>query len=253
MENKTSNQPEMISQLKPEYKISNISTESEVQAKRGWFLEINGEKLDTPIEKARLVNPKMGVEVEYGQRQEGYDGFILKEPGGGGSVTIPYYHRNGELFIGVVAESRPTATDGKAEEKVLNVPRGFMDPGQDHFQTAQKELSEETGYEPISKRIVSLPGEPMNPNSTFFVTGKDKGVHMYGVQVYDFEIAKINESENPVDAEYGFDKEILTPTSKIGEKISGSKFIHWTKAIALNDMFSVAGVGRLLGMQHAKK
>lgn len=251
MENIKPNQPESVSQS--EYKVSNISKEPESQAKRGWFLEINGEKLDTPIEKARLVNPRMGVEVEYGQRQEGYDGFVLKEPGGGGSVTIPYYYHNGELYIGVVEESRPTVTDGRVEEKVLNVPRGFMDPGQDHFQTAQKELLEETGYEPISKRIVALPGEPMNPNSTFFVTGKDKGVHAYGIQVYDFELVKLNESENPVDTKYGFDKEIIKSTSKMGEKVLNTEFINWRRAVALNDMFSVAGVGRLLGMQQTKK
>lgn len=108
-----------------EYRVSPISQEPEVQGRRGWKLEINGEEFEEPIESARLFNSRLEVEVLYGQRPEGYDGPVLKEPGGGGAVTIPYYVHEGSIYIGVVEESRPTCTDGTTE-RVLNVPRGFL-------------------------------------------------------------------------------------------------------------------------------
>ena len=228
-----------------EYKVSSISKEPEAQAKRGWKLEINGSQFQEPVENFRLFNTSMGVEVLYGQRPEGYDGPVIKEPGGGGAVTIPYYIHEGNLYIGVVEEARPTCTDGTTE-MVLNVPRGFLTPGETHFETAKRELAEEAGYQPLEKRIVQLNGEPLNPNSTFFVTGKDKGVKMYGVQVYDFEVSMAKSTDDLVEREFQFDKNVITPTSRMGERIGGSKFIHWTKAASQIDMFTVAGVARIL-------
>lgn len=246
----------MISQesLQPsgqEYRVSPISKEPEAQTKRGWKLEINGVEHKEPIETVKLFNGKMGVEVLYGQRPEGYDGFVLKEPGGGGAVTIPYYIHDGNIYIGVVEEARPTCTDGSTE-KVLNVPRGFLTPGETHFEAAKRELAEEAGYEPIEKRIVQLEGKPQNPNSTFFVTGKDKGVKMYGVKLQDSEISIARDSDNPTKREFKFDKAIIKPISKMGERIGASKFIHWTEAVSQIDMFTVAGVARILAAQSSK-
>jgi ADP-ribose pyrophosphatase YjhB (NUDIX family) len=238
----------MVEVLKPEgqeYKVAPISKEPEAQAKRGWKLEINGKEFEEPIENARLFNSRMGVELKYGQRPEGYDGFVLTEPGGGGAVTIPYYVHEGNIYIGVVEEARPTCTDG-ATEMVMNVPRGFLTPGETHFETAKRALAEEAGYEPLEKRIVQLNGEPQNPNSTYFVTGKDKGVRMYGVQVHDFEVSMAKSSDDPSEREFQFDKEIIKPTSRMGERIGKSKFIHWKKAASQIDMFTAAGVARIL-------
>ncbi len=228
-----------------EYRVSPISKEPEAQARRGWKLEINGKEAEGPIESASLINSRLGVEVIYGQRPEGYDGPVLKEPGGGGAVTIPYYVHEGSLYIGVVEEARPTCTDG-TDERVLNVPRGFLTHGETHFETARRELAEEAGYEPLENRIIQLNGEPLNPNSTFFVTGKDKGVRMYGVQVHDFEVSNTNFSDNPTEREFQFDKEVIKPKSRVGERIGRSKFIHWTKAALQIDMFTAAGVARIL-------
>lgn len=228
-----------------EYRVSSISKDPEVQAKRGWKLEVNGKEFEAPVENVRLFNSRMGVEVQYGQRPEGYDGFVLKEPGGGGAVTIPYYVQEGNVYIGVVEEARPTCTDGTSE-MVLNVPRGFLNPGETHFETAKRELAEEAGYQPLEKRIVQLNGEALNPNSTFFVTGKDKGVRMFGVQVHDFEVSMAKSSDDLVEREFQFDKEIIKPTSRMGERIGRSKFIHWTKAASQIDMFTAAGVARIL-------
>ncbi len=236
-------------QAPQEYRVTPISPEPEEQAKRGWKAEINGKEFEGPVESVRIYNPNMNVEVAYGKRPEGYDGPVLKEPGGGGAVTVPYYYEDGQLYVAMVEEVRPTCTDG-IPEKVLNVPRGFLDPGQTHFETAKRELGEETGYEPLEKRIKELEGQPMNPNSTFFVTGKGKGVHTYGVRVYDFEIIQANQTNNPMEREYTFDKDLLHPTTKIGEKISGCKFVHWTKAVQQPDMFTAAAVGRILASQN---
>lgn len=243
---------EKLGQPSPEYRISSISKEAEAQAKRGWKLEINGIEFEEPIETVRLFNSRMGVEVLYGQRPEGYDGLVLKEPGGGGAVTIPYYIYKGNIYIGVVEEARPTCTDGTTE-KVLNVPRGFLIPGETHFETAKRELAEEAGYEPIEKRIVQLNGKPQNPNSTFFVTGRDKGVKMYGVKLQDDEVYMTTDSQDPLEKEFKFNKEIIKPTSRMGERIGGSKFIHWTKAVSQIDMFTVAGVARILANQQLTK
>jgi 8-oxo-dGTP pyrophosphatase MutT (NUDIX family) len=239
-------------QPQPEYKVKPISKEPEGQAKRGWGIEINGETIDGPIESARLVNNKMGVEVSYGQRPEGYDGMVIKEPGGGGSVTIPYYLHDGQLYIGVVEEWRPTTTDGESR-KILNVPRGYLDPGETHFETAVRELGEEAGYRPLQERIQELEGAPMNPNSAVFVTGKDKGVRMFGVNVTASEVVPSTQADDPTKREFRFNPDVVKPSTKMGEKISGSKFIHWTQAAGQVDMFTAAGVGRILASQAQAK
>lgn len=69
---------------------------------------------------------------------------------------------------------------------------------------------------------------------------------MYGIQVYDFEVAMTNASGNPTEREFQFDKEVIKPTSRMGERIGGSKFIHWTRAASQIDMFTAAGVARIL-------
>lgn len=211
------------------------------QASRGWRVELNGEIVEQ-VSSVRLIQERMGIDVEYGKTPGGWDGLALEEVGGGGSVTVPYLNLDGEIYIGVVEENRPYA--GGA---VLNVPRGFMDPSENHFQTAKRELTEETGYEPVEKRIQPLDGEPMNPNSTFFVTaGEDRGVKAYRVQIKDNEVVLSQIADNPEEREYSFDQKVLTASSKMGEKVMKSKFIHWSRAIGLNDMFTVASVGRLV-------
>lgn len=44
----------------------------------------------------------MGVEVFYGQGPDGYDQFAIKEPNGGGAVTVPYVVIDGETYIGAI-------------------------------------------------------------------------------------------------------------------------------------------------------
>lgn len=229
------------------YEVGPISQETEAQAKRGWEVFINGEKIDRPIETVRLINQRMQVEVDYGQRPEGFDGPVLKEPGGGGSVIVPYVIHEGQLYIAVAEEKRPTMTDG-VPLPILNVPRGFLDPNETHFETAKRELAEETGYIPLEKRIKEVEGDPMNPNSTFFVTGKDKGVRVFSTQVLKDETRVSNPSEDLTEIEFEFNPNVIRTkegASKTADKVMHSRFIHWTKAVKLGDMFTNAAVARL--------
>ena len=227
-----------------EYAINSIPTDTDSQTKRGWDVSIDGERETEPISTLQLHHPKLGVTIDYGQRPEGYDGPVIQEKGGGGSVVVPYFINDGELYIGVVNESRPTMTDGSTEP-IRNVPRGFMDPKEKHFDTATRILGQEAGFAPIADRVRELDGDPMNPNSAFFVTGKGKGVKAYGVEMTADELVESKVSNTPAQREYTFNTDIVKPTSKMGEKISGSTFIHWSEAVKLSDMFSVAATARI--------
>jgi 8-oxo-dGTP pyrophosphatase MutT (NUDIX family) len=211
------------------------------QESRGWKVELNGETIPE-VTSLKVVQERMGISLEYGKTPAGYDGLALEEAGGGGAVVIPYVNIDGEIFIGMVEENRPFAGG-----TVLNVPRGFLNPGETHFQTAKKELEEETGYTAVEKRIKPLEGEPMNPNSTFFVAkDPDKGVRPYKVSINPDEVRLLTDSQNPTEKVYEFNPEVIKPVSRMGERVMRSKFHHWTAALQVRDMFTVAGVGRLV-------
>lgn len=215
-------------------------TEGE-QASRGWKVELNGESIVEVI-SFKVVQERMGISLEYGKTPAGYDGLALEEAGGGGTVVIPYVNIDGEIYVGMVEENRPFAGG-----TVLNVPRGFLNPGETHFETAKKELEEETGYTAIEKSIKPLEGEPMNPNSTFFVAkDPDKGVRPYKVSIEQDEVRLLIDSQNPRERVYEFNPEVIKPVSRMGERVMRSKFHHWTAALQVRDMFTVAGVGRLV-------
>ena len=69
-------------------------------------------------------NPKMGVTASYGLTPGGYDGVLIHENGGGGDIVVPYFFKDGERYIGLVEQNRFTQGG-----KVLNLPRGYRDPG----------------------------------------------------------------------------------------------------------------------------
>lgn len=222
--------------------LKNVAPISEVdQAKRGWKVRVNG-LLQEPIGSVQLTQEKMGINVEYGMTPAGFDGLAMEEAGGGGSVMVPFVEIDREIFIGLVEEKRPYAGG-----IVLNIPRGFLTPGETHFETARRELLEETGYEPAEKRVAPLMGELMNPNSTFFVTDTiDKGVKPYKIAIDRREVKLVVVSETPTDRIYEFDQSVLKPASKMGERVMKARFYHWTRATQLKDMFTVAAVGRIV-------
>jgi len=156
--------------------------------KRGWTVIVerdDGSLVElSGFSRLTLVNPRFGA-VNYGKSPSGvFDQWAFHEAGGGGSVIVPFVRlATGEIFVGLLRESRPLQSDNP----VLNVPRGMLDPGEDHLQAAKREFEEETGISGVS--VFPLDGEPVNPNSTFFETwgktpgGSAEGLHFFAIEL----------------------------------------------------------------------
>ncbi len=234
-------------QVTQPFVMSPIPPEAEAQAKRGWEIAVNDKPVNVPVTDARFRQTKMGIEITYGQRPEGYDGVVIHELGGGGAVTIPYmvHPESGEVYVGVVEENRPLLGGN-----VLNVPRGFLDVGETHEDAAQRELKEETGYDvkALGGRVVKLTKEGLNPNSTFYDTSgsPDEGVHIFAVRVEpnELEVIKREDGSN----EYVFPATIRDTAqgNKAAERILGSRFIPVGEAGKSRDMFTQAATGKLM-------
>lgn len=218
----------------------------ENQTKRGWTLVLNGQPVEH-VTSLQLTNPRFGT-LEYGTTPQGYDSWCFEENGGGGSVIIPYFildrefdpvfpDKQKELYIGLVQQDRYTMGG-----KVWNLPRGFLAPNENHFQAAQREAGEELGFN-LAERFRALPGDPQNPNSAFFVTGENKGVRFFGLEITSDELVYV---ENGHNGTYKFQEDVLMPVSKTAELILGSVFVPYHHALACADMFTAAGIGRLL-------
>lgn len=212
------------------------------QANRDWELLVNGQEV-AEVAHAKLVHPKMGVEVDYGKRPEGYDGFVIREPAG--AVTMPYMiDRDGGIYVGVVEEFRPTM----GEEKTKNVPRGFSDFGETKKETAQRELHEETGYRALGSKIVEL-ATGLNPNSTFFdySHSKEEGVSIFAIPVEQDELMLDHDDEGHVFYAFPAHVRNQAESDKTAERILGSRFIPIGDALQSRDMFTSAAAGQLVG------
>ncbi|MCH7641427.1 NUDIX domain-containing protein [Patescibacteria group bacterium] len=200
--------------------------------KKGWSLLVNGNPVQD-VAQLVLFHPKFGA-LYYGKSPSGnYDQWSFHEIGGGGSVTVPFVLVEGALYIGTVSQPRPLQdTSGP----VPNLPRGFLDPGESHFEAAKRETEEELG---ITATSFELPGEPTNPNSAFFETwGEGEGARFFGLEF----------GENMVKAKgegYVLDEGLVSPVSKSAEGIMSAGFIPWQKAALVGDIFTIAGVARL--------
>jgi len=191
---------------------------------RGWSLIVDGFELRSS--RGSLF---------YGKSPSGnWDQWSFHEAGGGGSVTVPFALVEGSVYIGVVRQPRPLQD---RLNPVLNIPRGFLDPGETHFQAAERESIEELGI----KATFQLPGDPANPNSTFFETWDEgEGVRFFGLE--------LNQSLLVADGnEYLLNPQLVKPVSKSGEGIMGARFISWQKAAMLGDLFTRGGVASLIG------
>lgn len=225
-----------------------VDIPADKQDKRGWKVEVNGAVI-AEVSRVSVSNPKFGI-LEYANDPAGFDRWGFHESGGGGAVIVPYVFWEKNIFIGLVEQNRVNQGG-----KVLNVPRGFIKPGEAHFTAAKREAGEELGATLApSVEVLPLDGEPANPNSAFFETfgnspdGAPEGVKFYAIKF-------------PPDAFEGTGREpVLKPgfltanpelaTKKLAEQILGSRFLHWPRALQVSDMFSVAGVGRLLAHLH---
>ena len=210
---------------------------------RGWQVLLNGKEVKDV--QSVQIKSKYGL-LSYGLTPGGYDGWSFHEAGGGGSVTVPYlYTGDKQLFIGLYEEERPNQGG-----RVLNVPRGFIDPGETHFQCAARELTEEFGsIMDVAKRVFKLPGLPTNPNSAFFETwGSGEGVHFHAIQILEDEVVVGTAGIFlKMKAQLGTDAAThIKASSKIANAIACSQFIPWREAVALGDAFTQCGIARLV-------
>ncbi|MCH8049665.1 hypothetical protein IH979_03050, partial [Patescibacteria group bacterium] len=195
--------------------------------------------------KLELVNEAKGLHrlVEFGLVDDGqgnsYPGIRYWEHGGGGSVSVPYAFADAEFLIGVVRQRR-LHMGGEVD----NLPRGYLKPGLDHFQTVQQELFEEIGevlHPELIGDTILLAGEPVNPNSAVFDTSEpEEGAVFFAVEV------SIEALKQTGDNCWRFIEGIVKPNTQEAERILGCTFIPWRKAVALKDGFTSMGVARLL-------
>ncbi|MBA3724135.1 MAG: NUDIX hydrolase [Candidatus Levybacteria bacterium] len=171
-------------------------------------------------------NDRMGTSVSYGQGPEGYDRWIVREPNGGGAVTVPYIRIDGELYVGVNKTQRSAAGG-----PVTEVPRGFSLPLESHDDTAAREFEEETGVTTLSQRIKDLGGRPVNPNTTFFQADarKREGVKFYGLELNKDEVTVLRESDNPQTRVYEFTPELKGKITAVNEKLDLREFDFITR------------------------
>jgi len=202
-------------------------------SKRGWTVCIDG--LPTEVSTLDIENDHIGTSLRYGQRPEGYDGFVIHERGGGGAVTAPYVVASRKLFVGTVLEDRPTQGGW-----VWNVPRGMLDADETHEQGAIREFGEETGYRKIGSRIIKL-AEGLNCNSATYDTSVEgEGISVYAVPFAEPEL-------EATDGEYMFPHgTIPLDNSKLGEKIVTARFKPIEEIMQLKDMFSVMAGGLVM-------
>lgn len=216
---------------------------------RGWEIQTQNGQNGQPeiISPNELVanQTKMGTEIRYGERPEGYDGFVIKEPNGGGAVTIPYLFVNGELYVGAQQQKRVT-TGGLVTE----VPRGFSLPHEEHDQTAKREFEEETGVTAsLADRIKPLPGKPINPNTAYFQANlhKGEGVKLFGIEFKADEVQLRRDSKDPERRVYTFTPDIQGDIKEKNEKIKpeGIRFFHADMLKNTPDAFTLAALARL--------
>jgi len=214
--------------------------------KRGWKVSVNGKPIIN-VSRVTISNPRFG-EFNYGMTRGKYDGWSFHEIGGGGSVIIPYVHINDSIFVGLIKQERHNQGG-----KVWNVPRGFLEPGETHFQAGLREADEEmVGVMLKNIQLTVLPGAPMNPNSAFFETpAPNEGVQVFALKIPP-GLLRPRISTHGKES-YGFANQILKPAPHsvradmaLAEKILDCEFVSWQSATAVGDMFTVAAVARLL-------
>ncbi len=209
---------------------------------RDWQLHVDGVAVER-VGSLVLDHPRIGT-LTYGRTAQGHDGWTFHEEGGGGSVILPHATLDGALHVGLVRQRRPNQGG-----EVWNAPRGFLDPGEDRRLGAVRELVEEVGLHPEASSVLALPGEPANPNSTFFETwGEGEGVTFFAVAVTADLLSRDHGA-------WGFTAGALDPEaerSRTAEAISTARFFPWWEAATMGDLFTNGAVARLLAHLHGR-
>lgn len=230
------------------FEMTDIPSDPESQAKRGWEVYLNDELVDFPIRSIRLVQTRMGVTAEYAMGPQKYDQIVLKEPGGGGAITVPYLvDPEGQIFIGMVHQYRPLIGG-----VIPNAPRGFFDPNNDanHSETAENELGQETNLREMGKRIVPL-AHGINPNTAFSDTsatlpdGSPAGISTFAVRLETDEVVLSHKEDGTPYYRFPDDISEEAKGHKVAEDIVGSEFVPLEEAMKTNDGMTKMAVGDL--------
>ncbi len=207
---------------------------------RVWQVFIDGQKVDHYSHlaaKSQYGLMNIGLSLDKGQY------VTLQEADSSGAVIIPFVIIQNEklvylnklnkknnylVYAGLIRQWRL-----RQGGWVWNVPRGYANLGENSKKTAARELMEETG---LAGKLFLLPGQPLNPNSTYFETGHNGGVIIYainlGPDLADWQNNKVTLRHRP------------RPTG-IDETIKACRFFPLARLSQLGDMFSVAAESRL--------
>lgn len=199
---------------------------------RGWKVDI--EKNDVG-EIARLSLSSQFGTVTYGLRPEGYDGWVFREVGGGGSATLFFsVDPEGTLLIGLLQENR----SNMGKEPVWCIAGGFVDPGETHKQTQLREASEETAVAG-EKTDFLLPGRHTNCNRAFFVAdAENEDAHLYAREI-PFEELETDGLSWKLRADSAL-------TSNI-KKSDALRFLGWRTAVRVTaDALARSAIAQLL-------
>ena len=173
--------------------------------------------------------------LKVGIRPEGWQGFLFRENGGGGSFTIPWAcGPKGEILVGMVQENRPNMGG-----PVWCIMGGFVDLGENHDQSQKREAAEEGGLDTGGAK--KLPGVGIVSNRLFWVADVKGGE---GGRVFEKEYL-LNQLE-PVEGE----EDVWKPKEGIIKYKKKESVIHFfpvAKAITITgDAFMLSGISQLL-------
>lgn len=215
--------------------MSDLITKIPEDTRHEWVVTVDDEVISN-VRIVRIVNPRFGS-LQFGKRPEGPSaiGWIWKEIGGGGVGVVPFFVAADVLYVGMVKQERHCQGG-----LVWNIPRGFLDPGLTHIESAVAETSEELGLN-ASERLIPLQGESSNSNSTFFDTSDTgAGFRYYGLRIHSKEV------DMAVGPPYPFKEGSIRPLSTMGERIVSARFFLWSYAAQVGDQFSNTGAARLI-------
>jgi hypothetical protein len=208
--------------------------------KHGWEIKVTrGGRTQKLHGVSTLELTSQFGKLEYGLHPFGYDTICFEETGGGGVVVIPYFiahDHDDEIWVGLVRQKRPF----QSKEPVLNAPRGFRDLNEGPIEAAMRETAEEIGGKILTSTLSELPGEPVNPNSTFFATGDGGGVRFFKLEVTEEWL------KHDPNGGYRFREELKATKAALLERILGAVFVPAKEALKLADGFTIIAVARLL-------
>lgn len=213
-------------------------------SKAGWNVGVEHDS-EGKVTKVSANQGRMHVDVDYGQGPQGYDQWGIREPNGGGSVTIPYLVIDGELYVGAISQFRPFTG-----RKITEASRGFSLPIETHEEAAKREFDEETGAnESLTSRIHPLEGRPVNPNNTFFIANpsKNEGSKIFGLPIKPEEVELRRTSKDPKRRVYRLAPELQGEIKELNEKINpaGIRFFHESLLGNTSEGFTQIALGKI--------